>query len=75
MLDDYPETRLAQKLFDDLPDHVQRAIYLMLGATPVDPKDPTCRKNYAATKNDLLHLITSPHGKYGSTGHCGAVIR
>ena len=64
MLDDYPETRLAQKLFDDIPDHLQRAIYLMPGATRVDPKDPTRRKDYAATKADLLHLITSPWGKY-----------
>ena len=60
MLDDYPETRLAKKLFDDIPDHLQRAIYLMPGATRVDPKDPTRRKDYAATKADLLHLITSP---------------
>ena len=30
----------------------------------VDPKDPTRRKDYAATKADLLHLITSPWGKY-----------
>jgi hypothetical protein len=60
MLDDYPETRLAQIFFDDIPDHLLRAIYLMSGATRVDPKDPTRRKVYAATKADLLQLITSP---------------
>ena len=64
MLDDYPETRLAQKLFDDLSDHVQWEIYLMTGDTPVNPKDPTGRKNYAATKDDLLHLIQSSYGKH-----------
>ena len=64
MLDDYPETRLAQKLFDDLPDHVRRAIYIMPGATPVDPKDPTRRRNYATTKADLLLFIKTDYGKH-----------
>ena len=40
------------------------SIYLMSGATPVNPKDPTRRKNYAATKDDLLHLIQSSYGQH-----------
>ena len=46
------------------PDHVQRAIHIMPGVSRVVPKDPTRRKNYAATKDDLIHLITSKWGKY-----------
>jgi hypothetical protein len=64
MLDDYPESRIAQKFFDNLPDHVKRAIFVMPGATRVDPKDPTRRTNYGATKADLVYLIASDWGKY-----------
>jgi hypothetical protein len=64
MLDDYPESRIEQNFFDNLPDHVQHAIFIMSGATRVDPKDPTRRKNYADTKDDLVHLIASDWGKY-----------
>ena len=64
MLEDYPESRIAQKFFDNLPDHVKCALFIMSGATRVDPKDPTRRKNYAATKDDLVYLITSDWGKH-----------
>ena len=43
---------------------VQRAIYLMPGDTPVNPKDPTHRKNYASTKDDFLHLIQSSYSHH-----------
>jgi hypothetical protein len=61
MLEDYPE---SQNFFDNLPDHVKRSLFIMPGATRVDPKDPTRRKNYAATKDDLVYLITSDWGKH-----------
>jgi hypothetical protein len=64
MLDDYPESRIAQNFFDNLPNHVKRAIYVMSGATRVDPKDPTRRTNYAVTKADLVYLLASDWGEH-----------
>jgi hypothetical protein len=64
MIDDYPESRIAQKFFDNLPNHVKRAIYVMPGATRVDPKDPTRRTNYAVTKADLVYLLASDWGEH-----------
>jgi hypothetical protein len=64
MIDDYPESRIAQKFFDGLPSHVKRAIFVMPGATRVDPKDPTRRTNYAATKADLVYLLASDWGEH-----------
>jgi hypothetical protein len=64
MIEDYPESRIDQKFFDNLTDHVKHTLFIIPGATRVDPKDPTRRKNYAATKDDLVYLITSDWAKH-----------
>ena len=65
MIEDYPDSRLANKFFQGWSAHVQRMCEIVPGAnTAADPHDPTRRTNYAATKHDLLVLLKSPYAKH-----------